>query len=298
MSFRGDSNRFELIPVWVHVHGVPHALRHFLGLWAVGSVIGATLDVDLLCLRRRGIVRIQVGVLNLDAFKMSLVNSLTSDVVVQKKGYEFRYTLEDDDFRADADFVPRVWEHGDDTEGDKEHDREDTSRADDKSKRPKASSSSANTAASSSLGGVVPMQITSSTTVPASTHPCLASRPLSGDPPAATELVPPQNPPSLASSAPPPPPQPDASPMSAIRTWVDGPAAPLAMGSPSEAALEHLTTPTSASSRSSGRRGVIFSPAVRADHESVLATLRVRSSVPPSQVEQAAPSIAAPESEL
>ncbi|KAM3255781.1 hypothetical protein ACQJBY_048767 [Aegilops geniculata] len=25
-------NRFELLPVWVHVHGVPHALRHFLGL--------------------------------------------------------------------------------------------------------------------------------------------------------------------------------------------------------------------------------------------------------------------------
>ena len=190
-------NRFELIPVWVHVHGVPHALRHFLGLWAVGSVIGATLDVDLLCLRRRGIVKIQVGVLNLDAFKMSPVNSLLSEVVVQKKGYEFRYTLEDDDFRVDADFVPRVWEHGDDTEGDKEHDREDTSRADDKSKRPKASSSSANTEASSSLGGVVPMQITSSTTVPASTHPCLASRPLSGDPPAATELVPPRTLPRL-----------------------------------------------------------------------------------------------------
>ncbi|KAF6996945.1 hypothetical protein CFC21_013219 [Triticum aestivum] len=58
-----------LKPVWVHVTGVPPPLRHFLGLWAVGSVIGATQDVDLICLRRRGIVRIQVAVLNLNIFK-------------------------------------------------------------------------------------------------------------------------------------------------------------------------------------------------------------------------------------
>ena len=72
---------------------MPHALRHFLGLWAVGSVIGATLDVDLLCLPRIGIVRIQVVVLNLDAFKRSTIDSLSSDKVVQRKGYEFRYNL-------------------------------------------------------------------------------------------------------------------------------------------------------------------------------------------------------------
>ena len=107
-------HRFELLPNWVHVQGVPHALRHFLGLWAVGSMIGMTLDVDLLCLRRRGIVRIQVAVLNLVAFKRSTVGFLSSDVVVQRKGYELRYNLEKLDFRVDADLVPRVWEHGDD----------------------------------------------------------------------------------------------------------------------------------------------------------------------------------------
>jgi hypothetical protein len=31
----------------VHVDGVPHTARHFLGFWAVGSLIGTTLDVDL-----------------------------------------------------------------------------------------------------------------------------------------------------------------------------------------------------------------------------------------------------------
>ena len=40
--------------VWVHVQGVPYPLRHFLGLWVVGSLIGTTLDVDLVTLRSRG----------------------------------------------------------------------------------------------------------------------------------------------------------------------------------------------------------------------------------------------------
>jgi hypothetical protein len=37
----------ELHKVWVHVEGVPHTVRHFHGLWAVASLIGTPLDVDL-----------------------------------------------------------------------------------------------------------------------------------------------------------------------------------------------------------------------------------------------------------
>jgi hypothetical protein len=54
-------HKFELQPTWVHVDGVPHTVRHFLGLWAVGSLIGTTLDVDLVSLRSRGVVRILVA---------------------------------------------------------------------------------------------------------------------------------------------------------------------------------------------------------------------------------------------
>ena len=44
--------------------GVPYTLRHFLGFWVVGSLIGTTLDVDLATYRSRGVVRILVGMLD------------------------------------------------------------------------------------------------------------------------------------------------------------------------------------------------------------------------------------------
>lgn len=65
---------------------------------AVGSMIGVTQDVDLLCLRRRGIVRIQVAVLNSEVFEECNTDSVTSDVVVKTKGYKLRFSLEKDDF--------------------------------------------------------------------------------------------------------------------------------------------------------------------------------------------------------
>jgi membrane associated rhomboid family serine protease len=55
---------FELEKVWLHVEGVPHSLHHFVGLWVVGSLLGKTLDVDLLSLRYRAVVHIQVAMVN------------------------------------------------------------------------------------------------------------------------------------------------------------------------------------------------------------------------------------------
>jgi hypothetical protein len=48
--------------VWVTVTKVPRALRSFLPLWAVGSIIGATQKVDMLHLWATGQVRILVAV--------------------------------------------------------------------------------------------------------------------------------------------------------------------------------------------------------------------------------------------
>ena len=104
-----------LQPVWVHVTGVPPPLRHFLGLWAVGSVIGATQDVDLVSLRRHGIVRIHMAVHSLNIFSKkdgSVDASVSSDVYVKLNGYSLRFVLED--YVPDVDFMPRIWENHDD----------------------------------------------------------------------------------------------------------------------------------------------------------------------------------------
>jgi hypothetical protein len=42
---------FVMEPAWVHVEGVPYTVRYYHGLWALGSLIGTMLDVDLVSLR-------------------------------------------------------------------------------------------------------------------------------------------------------------------------------------------------------------------------------------------------------
>jgi hypothetical protein len=39
--------KFDVPQLWVHVEGVSHTVRHFHGLWALGSLMGTTIDVDL-----------------------------------------------------------------------------------------------------------------------------------------------------------------------------------------------------------------------------------------------------------
>jgi hypothetical protein len=51
--------------VWVTITKVPRALRSFLPLWVVGTMIGATQKVDIHHLRRMGEVRILVAVLDI-----------------------------------------------------------------------------------------------------------------------------------------------------------------------------------------------------------------------------------------
>lgn len=55
-EFSGDATpAYHLDEVWVHVTGVPHAWRHYLGFWALGSMIGVTLQVDMYTYRKKGL---------------------------------------------------------------------------------------------------------------------------------------------------------------------------------------------------------------------------------------------------
>src|SRR5207237_4322267 len=94
----GDATlAYYLNEVWVHVSGVPHAWRHYLGFWAIGSMIGTTLEVDMLTYRRKGVIRVLVGMLSKDNLP------LTSAVVFHKVGYDITFTTEEPDFMPAVD---------------------------------------------------------------------------------------------------------------------------------------------------------------------------------------------------
>jgi hypothetical protein len=106
-----------LEPFWVHVEGVPHAVRHFHGLWAVGSLVGAPQDVDLVTLRSRGIVRIQLASFDASSFTANSDDSgqyARAVVMIRLYGYEFRFRLEAPDFVPDPMFKPHFWKKKDD----------------------------------------------------------------------------------------------------------------------------------------------------------------------------------------
>ncbi|KAJ1276398.1 hypothetical protein BS78_05G212100, partial [Paspalum vaginatum] len=89
----GDATpSYNLDELWVHVTGVPHAWHHYLGFWAVGSMIGTTLEVDMLIYRKKGVIRLLVGLVDKEQL------SLTTYIVFHKVGYDITFTLEDQDF--------------------------------------------------------------------------------------------------------------------------------------------------------------------------------------------------------
>jgi hypothetical protein len=116
-------HKHDLEKVWLHVEGVPHSLRHFLGLWAVGSLLGKTVDVDLTSLRRRALIRIQVAMVNpkvLGKPTDGALPSVVADAVVKFKSYAFGFRREPADFVPELDFVPKIWVKKDDS-----HDADD-----------------------------------------------------------------------------------------------------------------------------------------------------------------------------
>jgi hypothetical protein len=56
--------KFVLPKVWIQFTGLPPYLRDYLIIWAVGSIMGVTKEVDMEFTRRHGISRVQVMVMN------------------------------------------------------------------------------------------------------------------------------------------------------------------------------------------------------------------------------------------
>ncbi|KAL5210691.1 hypothetical protein ABZP36_006314 [Zizania latifolia] len=80
--------KFVLKKTWFKVYGVPYEIRGFLSLHAVGSVIGQTTTVDMVYLKKYGVVRMQVVVDDLATLPPSVY------IVVQNNGYEIFFEPE------------------------------------------------------------------------------------------------------------------------------------------------------------------------------------------------------------
>ena len=63
-----------------------------MGFWALGSIIGVTLGVDMYTYRKMGVIRLLVGMMSRDPLP------LTTDIVFINKGYEITFAVEDKNF--------------------------------------------------------------------------------------------------------------------------------------------------------------------------------------------------------
>ncbi|KAJ1281684.1 hypothetical protein BS78_04G324700 [Paspalum vaginatum] len=87
-----DEVKFQLPEVWVQVGGIPNQLRkHYLILWAVGTLIGATQMVDMVFTRSGDLARIRVAVLDPKKIPETL------QVVFGKYLHDIYFIVEDGD---------------------------------------------------------------------------------------------------------------------------------------------------------------------------------------------------------
>lgn len=84
-----DKDEGFLLPkVWVRVSGIRKALREYLNLWAVGSILGSTQVVDMKTTRKNDFGRICVAVLDPKLLPKEL------DVVIGDRYFELKFVIE------------------------------------------------------------------------------------------------------------------------------------------------------------------------------------------------------------
>jgi hypothetical protein len=116
--------KFDLPQLWVHVEGVPHTPRHFHGIWAIGSLMGTTVDVDLPTLYSQNVVWILVAMMSPDTLnKHQDERGSYVDVTVTLKlhGYHFRFRKQKASFQPDARYSPFIWRRKDDDIKEEDH---------------------------------------------------------------------------------------------------------------------------------------------------------------------------------
>jgi hypothetical protein len=65
-EWKQEEEGLPLQRVWIRIYRLPHKLREFSVLWALGSMLGATQSVDMISSLRTDYVRVEVAILNID----------------------------------------------------------------------------------------------------------------------------------------------------------------------------------------------------------------------------------------
>jgi hypothetical protein len=104
-----DLDLFELTETWVRVSGCPYKLRcDYLALFAVGSLIGKTQEVDMAFTRQHSVARMRVLVTDLKFIPNGIVDHVYDGV-----GYGIVFKIEGNDEHANDD-IPMAEAEGDD----------------------------------------------------------------------------------------------------------------------------------------------------------------------------------------
>jgi hypothetical protein len=79
---------YVLPKVWVQFTGLPPQLRDYLIIWAVGSILGVTKEVDMVFMRRFDICHLQVLLMNPNLVPQAV------NVVIGENLYELQFCVE------------------------------------------------------------------------------------------------------------------------------------------------------------------------------------------------------------
>jgi hypothetical protein len=118
---------FMLPEVWVRVTGIPSDVRNdYIALWALGSLFGKTMEVDMAFTRKNKVLRLRIGCMD-----ASLIPE-TSDVYISRGFSRLGFEVENKNSNVEIEMVEEVHNDGnnDDRDGGNDEDGRNGSNRD------------------------------------------------------------------------------------------------------------------------------------------------------------------------
>jgi hypothetical protein len=103
---------FMLPEVWVRVTGIPSDVRNdYIALWALGSLFGKTMEVDMAFTRKTKVLRLRIGCMD-----ASLIPE-TSDVYISRGFFRLGFEVENKNFQGEMDMAEGPQDNGGNDDG-------------------------------------------------------------------------------------------------------------------------------------------------------------------------------------